>query len=227
MTEATTKRRPGRPRKHPETKDAASPPVVPTGLSAGLSAGDGGSALAPPAPEPRPVPPPAPPREEMRPDMRAEGSREEADRLAREWFSHLDSLGPQRDKYHVDPAKIPDGWSYEWRTFTVVNKENPQYQVEMQRAGWRPVPAKRHPELMPKGWKDAVVLIDGMMLMERPRAITEFQQERDSRAARAPIEHIRAKLTGVPQGQFPRGVGGAPANVSTQFGPMDMPVQRQ
>ncbi len=204
MTEATTKRGRGRPRKPPAEGAKAAPapiaaaePIVAAGLSA--------APVAPPLPVAEP--PQEAQREEMRADthaeMRAEDPRAEAERLAAEWFGHLDSLGPQKDKYYVDPTKIPDGWSYEWRTYTVVGKENPQYQVQLQRAAWRPVMASRHPELMPKGY-EGVVLVDGMMLMERPRAITEFRQAQDRREANAPIENIRAKMAGAPQGQFPR-----------------------
>lgn len=229
MTEVTTKRRPGRPRKLPgveappaASQPAAAPrPAVPAGLSAAPVAAP--PAVLVPAPvdalreEPRPI--------EVRAELRAEDPRAEADRIAAEWFGHLDSLGPHKDKYYVDPSKIPDGWSYEWRTYTVVGKENPQYQVQMQRAGWRPVPAKRHPELMPKDWAEGVVLIDGMMLMERPKAITDFQRERDKREADAPIKNIKDKLSGAPQGQFPRGVGGAPAAVNTAYAPPDTPAK--
>jgi hypothetical protein len=229
MTETTAKRRPGRPRKLPQTDAAPPPPVAVADAPAGLSA-------APMAVVAEPMPPPvqavqAAPVEALREDprstdvrdsLRAEDPRAEADRIAAEWFGHLDSLGPQKDKYYVDPTKIPDGWSYEWRTYTVVGKENPQYMVQLQRAGWRPVPSKRHPELMPKNWTEGTILIDGMMLMERPKAITDFQKVRDKREAEAPIENIRAKLTGAPQGHFPRGVGGAPAAVNTAFAPPDI-----
>ncbi len=209
MTEATAKRGRGRPRKLAAQQAA---PASPAGLSAAPAAEAPQAAVAlPPVQGGALAAPAAPQREEVRPadpraeDIRAEDPRAEAERLAAEWFGHLDSLGPQKDRYYVDPTKIPDGWSYEWRTYTVVGKENPQYQVQLQRAGWRTVPAKRHPELMPKGYDpDGAILIDGMMLMERPKAITDFQRDRDRRDANAPIENIRAKMAGAPQGQFPR-----------------------
>lgn len=208
MTDTPVKRRPGRPRKLPQAEAAAPAPApapaaeaAPAGLSAAPVSAPDRLGLAPPQAEALREDPRA---ADVRADLRAEDPRAEAERIAAEWFGHLDSLGPHKDKYYVDPTKIPDGWSYEWRTYTVVGKENPQYQVQMQRAGWRPVPTKRHPELMPKDWAEGVILIDGMMLMERPKAITDFQRERDKREANAPIENIRAKLSGVPQGHFPR-----------------------
>lgn len=232
MTDALVKRRPGRPRKLPLQAEAAPaapvPPVqeAPAGLSAATV-----TVPVTPTPVP-PAPPPVVEREEPRADIRAvdmrgEDPRAEAERIAAEWFGHLDSLGPQKDKYYVDPTKIPDGWSYEWRTYTVVGKENPQYQVQLQRSRWRPVPARRHPELMPRDYDpNGAILIDGMMLMERPSAITDFQRQRDKQEADAPIKNIRDKLTGAPQNHFPRGVGGAPAAVNTVYGAPDIPAKQ-
>lgn len=227
MTEA--KRGRGRPRKLPMTEGAPAAPPAPAGLSAAPepTLADMIATEIPVAPSPA-----APLREEPRAaDVRAEAPRAEdpraeAERLANEWFGHLDSLGPHKDKYYVDPTKIPDGWSYEWRTYSVVGKENPQYHVQLQRAAWRPVMTSRHPELMPKG-HEGVVLVDGMMLMERPRAITEFQQQRDRREANAPIENIRAKLSGAPANQFPRDSDARTApRIKTEFGPMDIPAAK-
>ncbi len=185
---------------------------------------------AQPAPEPPSEAPNAPQpqiqavaeRPEMREPMREESSREAADRKAREWFQHIDSLPAGRDKYFVDPNAIPDGWTYEWKTHTVVGKENPQYQVELQRSAWTPVPANRHPEMMPTGFGGATIDIDGMRLMERPKAITAFQKAKDERNARAPVQNIREKLSGAPAGTFERGGHpGAPVAVKTAYGPPD------
>lgn len=195
------------------------PPPAATVVAAGLAAATAALAPEPLAPMP-PLPPVVPDRPELREPMRELSPREEAERIAAEWFGHLDTLGPQKDKYYVDPARIPDSWTYEWRTFTVVGKENPQYQVELARSAWRPVPAKRHPELMPSGHLGETILIDGMMLMERPRAITDYQRAKDQKDARAPVENIRAKLSGAPAGTFERGTHpGAPVAVKTEWAP--------
>jgi hypothetical protein len=232
MTEATAKRGRGRPRKLTAQQAA---PAAPAGLSAAPAAeAPQASAVPPPVQGEALAAPAAPQREEVRAadpraeDIRAEDPRAEAERLAAEWFGHLDSLGPQKDRYYVDPTKIPDSWSYEWRTYTVVGKENPQYMVQLQRAGWRPVPVRRHPELMPAGYDgSAAILIDGMMLMERPKMITDHQKERDRREAVAPIENIRAKLAGAPQGQFPRDADARTApKVSTVYTAPDIAAQK-
>ena len=46
------------------------------------------------------------------------------------------------DKWY---AAAPPGWTYEWKTHSVFNKEFPQYHNSLLRTGWAPVPASRHP----------------------------------------------------------------------------------
>ena len=80
------------------------------------------------------------------------------------------------DKYYVRPELIPDGWVYQWKRHTILGQEDPQYMAEVYRAGWRPVPAERHPgEWGPKDQKGSV-LIGGQMLMERPVELDEEAQ---------------------------------------------------
>lgn len=109
------------------------------------------------------------------------------------------------DKFYIDPKMIPDGWSYEYRMFTVLGKEDPSYQVQLRNAGWDPVPVSRHPELMPIGYTGATILLDGMMLMERPLVITQEQKRRDQKNARDQVLAKEQQLTGAaPPGEFER-----------------------
>lgn len=159
-------------------------------------------------------------RPSLRPEARPENSREEAERKAREWFAHIDSLPDGQDKYYIDPRKIPDGWTYEWKTHEVLGKQDPQYQVALAQTAWQTVPASRHPEMMPAGFRGATIDISGMRLMERPQLITAYQVAKDKRNAQAPINNIRAKLGAAPAGTFERGTHpGAPVTVKADFGP--------
>jgi hypothetical protein len=94
----------------------------------------------------------APPRAEMRSDMREEDPRSRASRRAQELRDHLGGMEEGEDRFRVDAADIPDGWAYEWKRRTVFGKEDPAYQVQVARTGWEPVPASRHPNMMPTGW---------------------------------------------------------------------------
>lgn len=116
------------------------------------------------------------------------------------------SLDEGEDKYRIDLAIIPDGWSYEWKTFTVLGKENPSYQVSLAHKGWEAVPRTRHPELMPANHRGETIEREGMILMERPLEITQEAQQREKRAAREQVRSKEQQLNGAPTGQFERDV---------------------
>jgi hypothetical protein len=108
------------------------------------------------------------------------------------------------DEFYIDTSLIPDGWTYEWKRHSTLNAIDPAYQVQLAQMGWEPVPASRHPDLMPLGWKGTTIERKGMMLMERPEEITQKIRDRDRRAAIEPVKSMEEKLSGVPQGHFGR-----------------------
>lgn len=133
----------------------------------------------------------------------ADDPRARAAKRAAELREH-GSLDDGEDKYYIDPKIIPDGWSYEWKTFTVLGKENPSYQVSLAGKGWEAVPRTRHPELMPANHRGETIEREGMILMERPLEITQEAQNRDKRAAREQVRSKEQQLNGAPSGQFAR-----------------------
>lgn len=148
------------------------------------------------------------PEEVARPDVRA-GQREEdprarAERRAAEITQHLDGASDSEvDRFFIDPRAIPDGWSYEWKRKTIWGKEDPAHEVELARLGWEAVPASRHPEMMPKGnWQ--TIERDGMILMERPKSITDAAHSKNLKAARAQVRAKEAQLNQTPEGTLPR-----------------------
>jgi hypothetical protein len=137
--------------------------------------------------------------------VREEDSRTRAVRRAAELRDHAgDGLEDGEDKYYIDPRIIPDGWSYEWKAFTVLGKENPSYQVSLARTGWEAVPRSRHPELMPSNYKGETIERDGMILMERPQEITDQAKSRDLKRARLQVRGKEEQLGLAPAGQFDR-----------------------
>lgn len=105
------------------------------------------------------------------------------------------------DKFYIDPRIIPDGWGYEWKTLTVLGAENPGYQVSIAQSGWEPVPASRHPEMMPTGYTGGTIDRDGMRLFERPSVIIEKAKARELRKARQQVSQKEEQITGAPAGQ--------------------------
>lgn len=108
------------------------------------------------------------------------------------------------DKFYIDPKLVPDGWSYEWKMFTVLGKENPSYQVAMAHKGWEAVPSSRHPHLMPINYAGNTIEREGMILMERPLEITQEAKARDLRVAKAQVRGKEEQLGASPQGTFER-----------------------
>lgn len=151
-------------------------------------------------------------REELRPSMRP-NMRDDVDHLARAEARTRDLLGDEdemldvntEDKFHIDKDQIPDGWSYNWKRLSVINQENHQYLNEQRRMGWEPVATKRHPEMMPPGTDgDSAIIRDGLILMERPKQISDMMEERARRVANKQIKDKEAQLRAAPPGTFAR-----------------------
>lgn len=115
--------------------------------------------------------------------------------------SFVDQMG---DAFGIDRSIIPPDWDYEWKTLTVYNQENPAYQVKLANTGWEPVPAARHPEMMPDGWKGSTITRDGMILMERPLRVTQRVREIEAKKASDQLRVKELQLGHVPDGQFER-----------------------
>jgi len=107
------------------------------------------------------------------------------------------------NEFHIPEEDVPDGMSYQWNNYTVFGMQNPQYDSYMAMQGWTPVPADRHPHLVPVGHKGHIV-VKGQILMERPVEYTrEALQEEYEKA----VGEVRAKeqqMYGTPAGQLPR-----------------------
>jgi hypothetical protein len=148
----------------------------------------------------------------MRPDSTAsESPRDRAARRVAELRGHDTDLGDDgTDEYHIELGIIPDGWSYEWKTRTILGAEDPAHQVALARKGWEIVPAARHPELMPMGYKGVEITRKGMVLMERPLEITQEARNAEYRKARMQMRDKEAQLTEAKGGEFERSNKGDP-----------------
>lgn len=144
-------------------------------------------------------------RPPMRDEMRMEDPRAAAERRAAEILEHLGGdIDTSTDEFYFDPHAVPDGWTYEWKRHTVFNAPDPSYEVALRRMGWMPVPANRHPEMMPAGSATNTILRKGMVLMERPATVTSRVMELDRKRARDQVRGKEEQLSAAPQGQFER-----------------------
>jgi len=160
-------------------------------------------------------------RAPVRPALREEDPRARAAKRAAEIKGHIGDLDEGTDEF-LAPTP-PDGWTYEWKTKTVLGQENPAYQVQLQRTGWEPVPTSRHPQMMPGDHKYANIERKGMILMERPKVITDEVVAIDRKRARDQINHKKAQLGEAKEGQFGRDHASVKPKISNSYEPIPVP----
>lgn len=180
----------------------------------------------PRVPEVRSVPgPPIVPREmlsetarpDMRAPMRAEDSRALAEKRAAEIRGHIGELDEGIDEFAAPEA--PDGWVYNWKRHTVHNMPDPSYASALARRGWEPVPAARHPEMVPSNEIGGAILRKGNMLMMRPKVINDEAKAAELRKARNEVRQKELQLGAARPGEFERK---APS-IKRQFEPIPVP----
>ena len=143
-------------------------------------------------------------RPDPRPALREDDSRTLAAKRAAEIRAHLGDAVDEVDRFGIDPSTIPDGYEYEWKRFTVFNKEDPAYQTQLARAGWEMVPTSRHPSFMPANTKQKFIERDGMVLMQIPKVIADEYREKPGREARESINQNARKIAQTEEGQLER-----------------------
>jgi hypothetical protein len=172
--------------------------------------------------DPLPETPTRPVRDEEDPRIRAA-------RRAAEILENRGSMDEGDDEFFIDPRIIPEGWSYEWKRHTILNKEDPSYQVQLARGGWEGVPAFRHPEMMPQGYEGHLIERKGMILMERPMKITQLARDAELRKARSQVRQKEAQLHGAPAGENspfdPTNKGTPMVKIAKSYEPMPIPKE--
>jgi hypothetical protein len=133
----------------------------------------------------------------VRPDIRSESVRE-AEEYARALIETRGDSTYDVDEFYIDPSIVPDGWGYEWKASHIAGKENGYHILTLRRAGWRHVPASRHPEMMPDGWEGSVEK-KGLFLMELPKILIDRTQKQQMREAREVLRNSEAQLYETPR----------------------------
>jgi hypothetical protein len=163
------------------------------------------------------------PRKPMRSEMRDESPVERAKRRAAEIKQHgAFSIEDNIDKFYINPDDVPEGWSYEWKRLTLLGKEDPSYQVNLARTGWEAVPAERHPSYMPEG-NFRHIERDGMILMERPKVLTDEARNVESRRARNQVRAKEEQLSSTPSGTMTREHQNVRPTVKKSYSPIPVP----
>lgn len=157
--------------------------------------------------------------------IRVEDSRARAAARAAELRGHLGDLDEGTDEFYVPNDMVPDGWTYEWKRHTVFGQEDPAYQVQLAREGWTPVPAARHPQLMPAGQAEGAILRKGMVLMECPSEIIEERRSIETRRARKQVRDKESSIAGTPEGTLTRDDPRVRPNIKKSYQAMPIPKE--
>lgn len=84
-------------------------------------------------------------------------------------------------KLHIDSSIIPRDRQYLWVRETTLGQPDPENVAERMREGYAPVPAERHPDLVPPPFpgqpKPDYIRRSGQILMEIPRDVWLARQE--------------------------------------------------
>jgi hypothetical protein len=87
------------------------------------------------------------------------------------------------DPLYIDPEKIPGGFEYRWIRESTYDQPDTSRIVEMKRKGWTPVPAERHPEMVPEDFLGRTthlkgfIFHKGLILFERPKEVGALEQK--------------------------------------------------
>lgn len=165
----------------------------------------------------------APVENNLRPPMRQDDSVSRAKARAAELREHLVNIVDATDDFYISPEEIPDGWTYEWKTHTVVGLENPSYEIALKRSGWSPVPASRHPAMMQRGYQGETILRKGMILYECPTEIVQERKGAEQKKARDQVRFKEAQLSGTPEGTLTRDHARVKPNIKKGFEPIPIP----
>lgn len=100
------------------------------------------------------------------------------------------------DKFHFPKKLVPKGWDYEWKSESVKGMPMADHINNLRDNHWSFVPQDRHPNYLVKK--------DGMILMERPKYLTDDARREDLEMALNQVESVRTGIQGTPSGTMPR-----------------------
>lgn len=160
-------------------------------------------------------------RPAQRPDVRPETAPAREEPRARTRQRNNTADAPTHDSY-INFAAVPPDVSLEWKRFSAVGQEYPYYLQAMRKQGWEPVNPREHPDwvTLPPGYDVTTVIVDGLILMERPLSLTiEARQEADALAKQRIIE-AEQRLGKTPEGEMTRNHAGVKPRVVKEIGRM-------
>ncbi len=115
------------------------------------------------------------------------------------------SARKRKDKFFVPPDLIPKGWAVEWKRKSVYGKpEEPDYQMDLAEGGWKYADPKIFHSLVPEGYEGRHVERGGMVLMIRPKHLSDESIKLDREEAANQVKDKLSEIGMTGQGEMKR-----------------------
>lgn len=125
-------------------------------------------------------------------------------RAAPNWESFDPNTEETPDKLRIPEHQVPAGLSLQWVTDSVYGQSVPQHRAQFEKRGWTPVhqddfDGQFNGMFMPRN-APGEINVDGLVLMARPRELTEKARKADRQAA---YEQVAIKEQALRGGDLP------------------------
>lgn len=113
------------------------------------------------------------------------------------------------ERFNVPAHRRVEGMDYQWVTQTIWGQPDTRQSVNASINHWTPVPMRAVPELVgptaAAATPEQAIIIDGLMLCQRPMYLSEQRREQDRRAAARQVGEQMARLNQAPSGTLSEG----------------------
>jgi hypothetical protein len=133
-----------------------------------------------------------------------------------------DAESSGEDKFHIPAEVVPPGMAWEWKRLSCLGQDDITHQTALARDGaWDPVPNSAWSDKLGKfGVADEAIVLDGMMLMQRPEIYNHEAREEEYRKASGRVSNHFASLS-LTDGPVPKAKAKIKTDYSTQLVPAD------
>lgn len=116
------------------------------------------------------------------------------------WEAVDPSTVSHSDRLYIDPSLIPEGYSLQWVTDSVLGQSMPQHRSEFEKTGWHPLHGDdldgRFDGMFMKKGATGEINVEGLVLMIRPKQMSEKAELINKKKARDQVRIKEQALTG-------------------------------
>lgn len=121
-------------------------------------------------------------------------------------------------------GNVPPDVSLEWKRFSVSGQpleksDDPFYIEKLRLQGWEPVNPREHPDwvALPPGYNAAMVIKDGLILMERPKELTADARAETEKQSKQQVREAEQRLGMTPKDTLTRQHAGVEPKITKEM----------